>query len=151
MYYGGDSFGMDDLAQTEMGGFSGMGDNSPTQTPIVQSGDFAQIGKTAQDLSTIYANFLLAKNQICPPGQSKGANGQCMCPPGTIQTTAGGPCVPIPMGGGQAPGMSPTTKMLIALGVGAAAIGGLVWVMKRKKGRNGGGVKLDDGWRTIGE
>lgn len=126
MYYGGelDGFSMDDLAQVEQ--------QSPPQPTVYQSGDAASIGQSAAQAANLAAQFMIARN---PQWAS-----QIKLPmlPGQQQT-------PPP-----APGMSPGLKIALGVGIAAAGIGALVWIMGKKK-RSANRSKPSGDWKTIGD
>lgn len=130
MYYGElDGFGMEDLAASEMGQ---LGQAQTQQQPVFQSSDLTSIGQSAGQAANLAAQYMLARN---PQWAS-----QIKLPPipGQQQT-------PPP-----ASGMSPGLKVALGIGIAAAGIGALVWIMGKKK-RSANRSKPEGKWRTIGD
>lgn len=126
MYYGMDGFGMGDLAMSEMGNFAEV--QQPSQ-PIATTTDAASIGQSAAQAASLYAQYMMAQN-----------------PALLTQVQAMQPKPPAPPAG---PGMTSQTKLLIGLGVGAVAVGALIWMTTRKKSSNRS--KPSGDWKTIGD
>jgi len=139
MYYGLDGFGMDDLASSEMGQFGAMGVDAPAPSSpsfFNASTDIPAIGQVGQNFANVFAQYEMAKANV-PLEQQKLALQQQMALT-QMQLNA-------------QTGMSNTTKTVIAVGVGLAAIGALVFIMrKRGKARNGKRSSFGSGWRTVG-
>lgn len=129
MYYGGlDGLSMDDLAANEQ-----------ASQGVVTPGDITAIGQAGANVGQMYAQYEMAKAGILPQQQQQQIALQLQqqqANSALLQKNAAG-------------GWSTGTKVAVAIGVGAVALGALVWIAgARKRSKNSGLKSL---WRTIGE
>ncbi len=135
MYYGGgmDGLSMDDLAANEQAA------NAGAAAPVFSPGDINAIGQAGANVGNMFAQYQLAKAGILPQQQQAALAAQMQAAAGqqnalAMQQQAGA-------------GWSTGTKVAVAIGVGAVALGALVWIVGAKKRNN----PIKSLWRTIGE
>lgn len=135
MYYGGgmDGLSMDDLAANEQAA------NQGGAAPLFTPSDISAIGQTGANVGTLFAQYEMAKAGILPQQQQAALAAQ-------MQAAAGQNAL-LQKQVGMSAGWSTGTKVAVAIGVGAVALGALVWIVGAKKRNN----PLKSLWRTIGE